>query len=98
MLNNLAQKSFLQSGSETKRFTIHEILRQLAKKREESLGIAGSVQEALSRYFLGYLVKAEVDLRGKRQLDALDEIQAALTRGETLDIRSVTARFETMQT
>ncbi|MBE0411269.1 MAG: hypothetical protein IBX69_16225 [Anaerolineales bacterium] len=88
----------LQRGSETKRFTIHEILRQLAKERLQSLGIAGAFQEAHSRYFLGYLAKAEVDLRGKWQLDALDEIQAALTRGETLDIRSVTARFESMLT
>jgi predicted ATPase/class 3 adenylate cyclase len=75
MLNNLAQKSLLQRGSETKRFTIHEILRQLAKERLQTLGIEGAVQEAHSRYFLGYLVKAEPDLRGKRQLDVLDDIQ-----------------------
>ena len=75
-LNNLVNKSLLQRGAETRRFYIHEILRQLAEERLEDSGRAGTIREAHSHYYLTYLAKAEDDLKGRRQLDALDEIEA----------------------
>lgn len=76
MLNNLVNKSLLQHEAESRRFYIHEILRQLAEGRLEASEKASYIREAHSRYYLDRLVKSEADLKGGRQLDALDELEA----------------------
>lgn len=76
MLNNLVNKSLLQREAETRRFYIHEILRQLAEGRLEASGKATSIRDEHSRYFLDLLAKSEADLKGGRQLEALDELEA----------------------
>jgi predicted ATPase len=76
MLNNLVNKSLLQREAEARRFYIHKILGQLAEERLEDSGRAGAIREQHSHYYLTYLAKAEDDLKGRRQLDALDEIEA----------------------
>ncbi|HEX6303630.1 MAG TPA: adenylate/guanylate cyclase domain-containing protein [Anaerolineales bacterium] len=76
MLNNLVNKSLLQREAESRRFYIHEILRQLAESRLVASGQARSIREAHSCYFLDLLAKSEADLKGERQLDALDELEA----------------------
>lgn len=76
MLTTLVSKSLLQRSAQSARFTVHELLRQLAGEQLAASGQAEAMQAAHSQYYLAYLADREADLRGRRQLPALDEIDA----------------------
>ncbi|MEJ2266617.1 MAG: adenylate/guanylate cyclase domain-containing protein [Anaerolineales bacterium] len=75
-LTKLIHKSLLQRDSQTGRFSLHEILRQLAEEHLAAAGEENAIREAHSSYYLAALAQFEPDLRGKRQLQALDQIEA----------------------
>ncbi len=55
---------------------MHEILRQLAEEHLDAAGDGAPIREAHSSYYLSTLAQFEADLKGKRQLEALDQIEA----------------------
>jgi tetratricopeptide (TPR) repeat protein len=75
MLTRLANKSFLNRDSESGRFHIHGLLRQLGEEHLEASGQEISVQGAHSTYYLNFLAKFDADLKGRDQLGALNSIE-----------------------
>jgi predicted ATPase/DNA-binding XRE family transcriptional regulator len=73
MLSSFVNKSLLQCEP-NRRYTIHEFLRQFA---EAELAAAGQTVATLSlhcAYYTDFLHQREPDLKGRRQIVALDEI------------------------
>jgi tetratricopeptide (TPR) repeat protein len=76
-LRKLLNKSLI-STSRSDRYAIHELLRQFAEEKLETAGEAGDIREAHSRYYLDTLAQREADIKGRRQLEALKEIETDL--------------------
>ena len=72
-LISLVEKSLIRVES-AERYGMHELLRQYAQKqlREEE----SAVLAAHCSYFTAFMVEREADIKGRRQLAALDEIEA----------------------
>jgi predicted ATPase/DNA-binding SARP family transcriptional activator len=74
-LRALADKSLLQRMA-TLRYQVHELLRQYAAEKLEASGGTDAARDAHSAYYAEFLHQREGDLEGRRQLAALDEIEA----------------------
>lgn len=74
-LLRLVRKSFL-SAARRDRYQIHELLRQYGEEQLEASGRARQVCDAHSAYYLHFLGIREQDIKGKRQAEALREIEA----------------------
>ncbi|MEZ4672912.1 MAG: hypothetical protein R2932_01555 [Caldilineaceae bacterium] len=75
LLNALVNKSLLQS-QHNGRYTLHELLRQYAEERLMDAGQGVQVRTDHATYYSDFLHKREADIKGRRQLAALDEIEA----------------------
>jgi tetratricopeptide (TPR) repeat protein len=76
-LRTLVEKSLITAeGSD--RYAVHELLRQFAEEKLEAAGQAGPIRDAHSRYYLEAAAQREADLKGRRQLEALEEVGADL--------------------
>ena len=58
------------------RYELHELLRQYVADKLETSGEANAARDAHSVYYADFLYQREEDLKGRRQLGALDEIEA----------------------
>ena len=74
LLSTLVNKSLLQ-GQRSGRYTLHELLRQYAEAKLEAAGQTEGVRDDHSAYYSNFLHEREADLKGRRQLAALDEIE-----------------------
>lgn len=74
-LAGLVNKSLLSRTPEG-RYEIHDLLRQYAKEQLELSNQSEVIRDAHSAYFATFLHEREADLKGRRQLAALDEIEA----------------------
>jgi serine/threonine protein kinase/predicted ATPase len=74
-LKALVDKSLLQPMSKG-RHGMHDLLRGYAAERLETSGDADAVRDTHSAYYAEFLHQREADLKGRRQLGALDEIEA----------------------
>ena len=70
----LANKSLLQRTS-TGRYELHELLRQYAVEKLKTSEEVDAARNAHSVYYAEFLHQREADLTGRRQLEALDEIE-----------------------
>lgn len=73
-LQTLVNRSFITVSEG--RFEIHELLRQFGRNELKQSSYATDVYGAHSAYFLDFLRQREIDIKGRRQRAALDEIQA----------------------
>jgi predicted ATPase/DNA-binding SARP family transcriptional activator len=71
----LINKSLLHRTSRG-RYEVHDLLRGYAAEKLETSGEADAVRDAYCAYYAGFLHQREADLKGRRQLGALDEIEA----------------------
>lgn len=71
----LVNKSLLQRTA-TGRYDMHEVLRGYAAEKLATSEMANVARDAHSAYFAEFLHQREADLKGRRQLGALDEIEA----------------------
>lgn len=74
-LASLVDKSFLRvdiSG----RYRIHELLRQYGGEQLARSGNPAATHEAHCAYYSEFLDRRELDLKGRRQVEALNEIEA----------------------
>ena len=78
----LVNKSLLQRTS-TGRYEVHELLRQYAADKLGASGEVNAARDAHSVYYARFLNHREEDLKGRRQLGALDEIEADLENVRT---------------
>jgi predicted ATPase/DNA-binding SARP family transcriptional activator len=74
-LRALVHKSFV-TVDEDRRYQIHELTRQYGEERLQASGGASAAQTVHSDHFLDFLYRREADLRGRRQLPSLREIEA----------------------
>lgn len=70
---SLTNKSLLTRVHET-RFDIHELLRQYTKEKLEVSDNVDIIRNNHRKYYLNALAELEADIKGRRQIDALDEI------------------------
>jgi predicted ATPase len=77
LLLSLVEKALIQSSAPG-RFEAHELLRQYGQQMLERAGKLEAAYTAHSRYFLSSVQLLEQDLKGRRQLAALAEIEADL--------------------
>jgi len=76
-IGGLVNKSILRHDPNTGRFEIHELLRQYAQERLESVPQAStSTQEAYAAYYADFMLDKWEELRGAGQIPALTEIEA----------------------
>jgi len=74
-LSTLVNKSLVQCDA-SGRYTIHELLRQYAAAELETAGQTADACAAHGTYYTDFLQQREADLKGRRQVAALDEIEA----------------------
>ncbi|MCL5998447.1 MAG: tetratricopeptide repeat protein [Chloroflexi bacterium] len=72
-LSALVDKSLVQHESDG-RYDLHELLRQYAAEQLNLAGQADATHAAHCAYYGDFLCERERDLKGRRQLEALDEI------------------------
>jgi predicted ATPase/DNA-binding SARP family transcriptional activator len=77
LLLTLADKALIQPGIPG-RYEVHELLRQFGQRMLERTGIVEAAYAAHSRFFLHFVQVLEEDLKGRRQLAALAELEAEL--------------------
>jgi tetratricopeptide (TPR) repeat protein len=76
-LRTLLEKSFIAAEGPD-RYAVHELLRQFAEEKLEAAGQARPIRDAHSHYYLAAITQREADIKGRRQLEALEEIEADL--------------------
>lgn len=76
-LRTLVEKSLITIEGPD-RYAVHELLRQFAEGKLELAGQADTVRDTHSRYYLQALATREQDVKGRRQWEALEEIEADL--------------------
>ncbi len=76
ILTKLVNKSVLQRDVKSGRFSSHELLRQFAQEKLEESGEEEDVRNMHSKYYLDFIAKREQGLKGKRQLEALNELDS----------------------
>ena len=75
-LMSLVNKSFIRRDAESGRYTIHELTRQYGEARLQEAGQAEAAIQHYIDYFAAYMVERELDIKGRRQLGALGDIDA----------------------
>jgi len=73
MLSSFVNKSLVQCEP-NRRYTIHEFLRQFAEAELEAAGQTGATRSLHCTHYSDFLHQREPDLKGRRQVAALDEI------------------------
>jgi len=71
-----APSATLGTGRTGGRYEVHELLRQYVAEKLDASGEADAARDAHSAYYAEFLHQREADLKGRRQLGALDEIEA----------------------
>ncbi|MBI1256075.1 MAG: tetratricopeptide repeat protein, partial [Chloroflexi bacterium] len=74
-LQTLVNKA-LVLRTKTGRYDIHELLRQYGYERLEASGTLANILHQHSAYYANFLHEREADLKGRRQLEAMDEFEA----------------------
>jgi predicted ATPase len=72
-LRVLVNSSFV-TVSANGRYEVHELMRQLGAEQLAAMGTAAATNTDHSNYYLSFLHKREADLKGRRQIEALEEI------------------------
>ncbi|MBV7337541.1 hypothetical protein KFU94_56800 [Chloroflexi bacterium TSY] len=74
ILTSLVNKSFLNRTA-AGRYSIHELLRQFGELELEGSSDKTNTRDAHATYYAKYLSEKGTELKGPRQIDALDEIE-----------------------
>lgn len=77
-LTALVNKSLLKRDPDTGRYELHELLRQYAKEYLAKSGHNETVRTTHSNYYAGHMDSLERDLRGGRQVGAMNDLDKDL--------------------
>jgi predicted ATPase/DNA-binding SARP family transcriptional activator len=77
-LATLVNTAMLQRHPDHERYSLHELLRQYAEDHLVAQGQIDEARKAHSRYYLDLMASLEMDLKGRRQAAALDQVEADL--------------------
>jgi predicted ATPase/DNA-binding SARP family transcriptional activator len=75
LLSSLVDKALLRRTN-TGRYEMHELLRQYTATELELAGQIQAARDAHCRYYVDFLHQREADVKGRRQVAALNEIEA----------------------
>jgi serine/threonine protein kinase/tetratricopeptide (TPR) repeat protein len=75
-LSSLVNKSLLRRDPTSGRYDLHEMLRQYAAEQLDGSGLEAETRDRHAETFSKFLAARENDLKGRRQLAALDEIES----------------------
>ncbi len=76
VLQTLVNKSLLRRDVSTGRYEIHEMLRQYGDEVLEQQGLASTIRRAHLAYYASFITSRAPELKGKRQIPALAEVDA----------------------
>jgi predicted ATPase len=88
ILAELVEKSLLRITA-SGRYEFHELLRQYAQQQLEATSGIDAIQDAHGVYYLYFLAEREDDIKGRRQFEALGEIETDFENVRTAWIRAV---------
>ena len=74
VLRSLVNKSFLYRNADNGRYTIHELLRQYAENKFRASGLKDASLVHM-RYYANFLKERTADMKGRRQLEGINEIE-----------------------
>lgn len=94
ILASLADKSFLRIDA-AGRYDVHELLRQYGEAKLDAAGEVEAIHDAHSAYYLDFLAQRDADVKGRRQVAALDEIEADFENIRAAWYRAVANRADT---
>lgn len=77
-LTTLLDKSWLRRSESQAGYEIHDLLCQYANEKLEETGEAEAAHDAHALYYVRFVAEREADVKGRRQLEALEEIAAEL--------------------
>ena len=75
LLNGLVNKSLLHRDQKSGRFEIHELIRQFSEEILTNLDDVEEIHDNHARYYLNAFAERENDLKGKDQINALNDIE-----------------------
>ena len=75
ILMSLVNKSLIRRDVNTGRYQIHELLRQYSEVRLEEVDHRDLVQRAFADYFAEFMEERYLDIKGRRQIDALNDVE-----------------------
>ena len=73
---SLMNKSLIRRDAKSGRYSIHELLRQYAEEQLYQSGNQNAINQAHMSYFADFMAQRTPDIKGKRQVDALNEVEA----------------------
>jgi predicted ATPase/DNA-binding CsgD family transcriptional regulator len=74
-LSGLVEKSMIRRDN-TRRYDVHELLRQYAGEKLAAAGEAKAIHDAHKNYYADFMQEHAIDIKGRRQLGGLNEIEA----------------------
>jgi predicted ATPase/DNA-binding CsgD family transcriptional regulator len=74
ILSGLVEKSMVRRDS-IGRYDVHELLRQYAEEKLEAVGETETIVLAYLSYFADFMREHAIDIKGRQQLDGLNEIE-----------------------
>jgi len=91
-LVGLVNKSLLRRDPHTGRYGVHELARQYAEEKLSDSGQLDQLRQSHSSYYQQVLHRCGPDIKGRRQLAGLDEIEADLENNRAAWIWAVEQR------
>ena len=76
VLTSLVEKSLLRHDPDSGRYDMHDLLRRYAAKQLDTAGKNETIYEAHQTYYADFVQQRVEDLKGRRQIDAVAEINA----------------------
>jgi predicted ATPase len=76
ILMSLINKSLIRRDSDTGRYEIHELLRQYAEEHLQQSDEFDTISEQHTQYFADFMANRAPDIKGRRQIESLNEIEA----------------------
>jgi DNA-binding CsgD family transcriptional regulator len=93
LLASLIDKSLLQMGEEG-RYDLHELLRQFVSEELDVTGAGESTGDTHSAYYAAFIHERVEDLKGRRQIEAIAEINADFENVRTAWVWAADHRYE----
>jgi|GEM_PF-546970 len=75
VLSSLIEKSMIRTY-DNGRYDLHELLREYAAEKNNTLGKLHTLWQGYTRYYADFVINRILAMKGQRQLEGLDEIQA----------------------
>jgi predicted ATPase len=87
-LSGLVEKSMVRSDA-TGRYDVHELLRQYANEKSNAVSEVEETLYAHTSYFADFMREHAIDIKGRRQLEGLNEIESDFENVQIAWLRAI---------